>query len=126
MKMTQDFGAASHLITGYEAGMVRVNETIHRTSLIVTPEHVDPQWAPEAFEDLDLACFQALLDAPPEIVLLGTGARLRFPPREIILGFRSRGIGFEVMDTGAACRTYNILMAEGRPVAAALLMIERR
>jgi uncharacterized protein len=123
MKMTQDFGSATHLITGYEPGMVRINETRHTTSLIVTPETVDTQWAPERFEDLDLACFQGLLDDPPEIVILGTGATLRFPPREIRAAFQSRAIGFEVMDTGAACRTYNIIMAEGRTVAAALLMI---
>lgn len=124
MKMTQDFGSATHLITGYEPGMVRINETRHSTSLIVTPEHVDTGWAPRSFEELDLACFRSLLDDPPEIVILGTGATLRFPSREILRAFRERQIGFEVMDTGAACRTYNIIMAEGRPVAAALLMIE--
>ncbi len=121
--MTQDYGAGSHLITGYEVGMVRVNETAYHASLIVTPERLDVHWQPQRFEDLDLACFQSLLDNPSEVVILGTGARLRFPPRDIALAFRSRGIGFEVMDTGAACRTYNILMTEGRPVAAALLMI---
>jgi uncharacterized protein len=123
MKMTQDFGSGTHLITGYEAGMVRINETRHTTSLIVRPQAVDTGWPPERFEDLDLDCFRALLEDPPEIVILGTGATLRFPPREIVMAFRSRAIGFEVMDTGAACRTYNIVMAEGRPVAAALLMI---
>ncbi|OOG24561.1 hypothetical protein B1C78_08645 [Thioalkalivibrio denitrificans] len=123
MKMTQDFGSGSYLITGYGAGMVRINETRHTTSLIVTPEGVDTGWPPERFDDLDLACFRSLLEDPPEIVILGTGATLRFPPRDILAAFRSRSIGFEVMDTGAACRTYNIVMAEGRPVAAALLMI---
>lgn len=123
MKITQDFGSSTHLITGYEAGMVRVNETRHTTSLIVTPEAVYADWPPERFEELDLACFRRLLDDPPEIVILGTGANLRFPSREIMTAFRGRSVGFEVMDTAAACRTYNIIMAEGRPVAAALLMI---
>jgi uncharacterized protein len=123
MKMIQEFGGAAHLITAYGPGMVRINETRHTTSLIVTPDQVDTDWAPERFEDLDLDCFLSLLENPPEIVLLGTGASLRLPPREIVTAFRSRGIGLEVMDTGAACRTYNIIMAEGRTVAAALLMI---
>jgi uncharacterized protein len=123
MKMIQEFGAAAHLITAYGPGMVRINETRHTTSLIVMPEQVDTGWAPERFEDLDLDCFRSLLANPPEIVLLGTGASLRFPPREILAAFRRRGVGLEIMDTGAACRTYNIIMAEGRTVAAALLMI---
>jgi len=122
--MIQDLGGANHLITGYEPGVVQVNETRYHTSLIVTPEHLDTEWVPDHFGELDLGCFQGLLEDPPEVVLLGTGGRLRFPPREILMAFRNREIGFEVMDTGAACRTYNILMAEGRPVAAALLMIE--
>ncbi len=123
MKMTEDFGTATHLITGYGPGMVRINETPHRTSLIVRPERLDTAWGPERFEELDLACFFSVLADPPEIVILGTGASQRFPPREIPAAFHSRSIGFEVMDTGAACRTYNIIMAEGRSVAAALLMI---
>jgi len=80
-------------------------------------------WPPQRFEDLDSSHFDMLAELQPEFVLFGSGARLRFPSPALTASLLNQGIGIEAMDTGAACRTYNVLIAEGRNVAAALLMI---
>jgi uncharacterized protein len=93
-------------------------------SAVILPHRVVKDWSPQRMDDATLADFQAIAALEPEIVLLGSGRGLRFPPSGLLRPLRERGIGVEVMDTGAACRTYNILVTEGRLVAAALLMIE--
>jgi len=108
-------------ITGYGAGFVLVNDARHESSLIVLPERIVP-WDIAGFEALALADFERLAGLDREIVLLGTGARLRFPRPELTRPLAEARIGFEVMDFQAACRTYNFLMAESRKVAAALLL----
>jgi uncharacterized protein len=106
----------------FQTGMAR-RETLTR-SLIIMPERLDTDWPPSDFVDLDSTHFEELAGRPGlEIVLLGTGARLRWPDPRILSALTNRGIGVEVMDTGSACRTYNFLMADRRNVAAALLMI---
>ncbi len=102
----------------------RIRQEVLTRSLVITPEHLDRDWPPQAYDDLESAHFEAVAALEPEVVLLGTGARLRWPDPTIIAPLMQAGIGFEVMDTAAACRTYNILMADGRRVAAALMMIE--
>ena len=123
MKFAQEFGAGNYAITAYDNGFIKVNETVHTTSLIIAPEKVDTEWPAENFADLDTESLSCVLDWEPEIVVLGTGERQQFPRAEVFRLFQERGIGLEVMDTGSACRTYNVLMAEGRQVAAALLII---
>lgn len=93
------------------------------TSVVLTRERVIRDWLPEEFEQLEAPHFEALIELEPEVVLFGSGARLRFPAPAMLRRLTERGMGVEVMDTAAACRTYNVLMAEGRRVAAALLMI---
>jgi uncharacterized protein len=105
--------SAANTITGYGDGYVLVNGQRHEASLIVTPEQVSP-WDVSSFEKID---FERLRGLRMEIVLLGTGARQRFPHPSLAASVP----GLEVMDVKAACRTYNILVAEGRKVAAALL-----
>jgi len=106
--------------TAYGDGFVQVNDARHETSVIVTPERVEP-WAPAAFAGLAAEHYERLASLKPEVVLLGTGTRLRFPRPELTAALARAGIGLEVMDLRAACRTYNILAAEERAVAAALL-----
>lgn len=77
-------------------------------------------WAAGPVEELTASHFEGLLDASPEIVILGTGATGVFPPRELVFAFARRGVGLETMDTTAAARTWNVLAAEGRRVAAVL------
>jgi uncharacterized protein len=109
-----------HSFTGYGAGYVLVNGVRHEASLIVLPERIEP-WAVARFADLAEEHFDFLAGLQPEVVLLGTGGRLRFPPPRLTAPLTRAGIGLEVMDLQAACRTYNILAAEQRTVAAALL-----
>jgi uncharacterized protein len=114
--------SALNTFTGYGAGYVLVNQRRHEKSLVVLPEQPVQDWPPARFEDLEPAHFEMLLALAPEIVLLGTGMKLRFPRPEITRALAQAGIGVEVMDVQAACRTYNILVAEERKVAAALLL----
>ena len=122
MKMHLDSTAGAHRITGYGAGYVSVNEKSLTRSFILTPEALITDWGPQSVVDLDEASLQAVARLSPAIVLLGTGIEQRFPPSSLLAPMLGQGIGIEVMTTAAACRTYNILVAEGRPVAAALLI----
>jgi len=124
MHIQLETGGQANLIRTYAAGQIIVNQDGYTRSLIVLPGQVIADWPPQAFEELALAHFAALVLLRPELVILGTGRRQRFPRAELLAPLVEAGIGWEVMDTGAACRTYNILMGEGRNVAAALLMIE--
>jgi uncharacterized protein len=111
---------ALNTFTGYGAGFVLVNDQRHEASVIVLPEHLQPWEAPD-FAGLEAAHFVAIAALRPEVVLLGTGDKLRFPHPSLTRALAEARIGLEVMDLQAACRTYNILMAEERKVAAALL-----
>ncbi|OGA18401.1 MAG: hypothetical protein A3I63_02985 [Betaproteobacteria bacterium RIFCSPLOWO2_02_FULL_66_14] len=112
--------SALNLINGYGSGYVLVNNARHEANLIVLPERV-LAWSAQSFDALAVADFERLAELDLEIVLLGTGARLRFPRPELTRPLVAARIGLEVMDLQAACRTYNFLMAESRKVAAALL-----
>lgn len=124
MHIQLETGGQANLIRTYEAGRIVVNQDSFVRSLIVLPGRLIADWPPQAFEDLALTHLETLVPLQPELVLLGTGRRQRFPRAELLAPLVKAGIGWEVMDTGAACRTYNILMSEGRNVAAALLMLE--
>jgi uncharacterized protein len=111
-------------IRSYRRGAIVVNEETLTQSFIITPTQLLRDWPPQRFDEVQLEHFTAIAELKPEIVLFGTGTRLRFPPADIGASLLSAGIGFEVMDTAAACRSYVILLSEDRNVAAALLMIE--
>jgi len=95
-------------------------ETISN-SFIVSPRHLLRDWPPASISELQAEHFDAIIELQPELVLLGTGARLTFPSPQILVALHQQHIGVEVMDTAAACRTYNILMTEGRFVVAGLM-----
>jgi uncharacterized protein len=121
MKLHLQGSAGLNLITGYGTGYVSVNGARHETSLIVTADLLT-RWPPASFAELAAGHFERLLQETPEIVVLGTGARLQFPAPPLTRALVEARIGLEIMDTRAACRTYNILMGEGRRVAAALII----
>ncbi|NIR29269.1 MAG: Xcc1710-like domain-containing protein [Gammaproteobacteria bacterium] len=125
MKLHLDAGTATYRVSAYGPGYITVNEERHTRSIIIMPERLVRDWPPQSYEELSTPHLNALLEHRPEIVLLGTGARQHFPHASLIAPLYEQGIGLEVMDTAAACRTYNILMAEDRRVLAGLLMIER-
>lgn len=110
-----------NLFTGYGEGYVMVNRERYTQNLVVLRDRLLTDWRPAGFDELAAEDFGRLAELQPEIVLLGTGARLRFPRPELTRALHAARIGLEVMDLPAACRTYNILAAEERKVAAALL-----
>jgi uncharacterized protein len=112
--------SASNTITGYGDDHVVVNGQRHDSSVIVLPDRVVP-WEAASFDALTPENFDFLKRLEVEIVLLGTGSRQRFPHPRLTGALTAGGVGVEVMDLKAACRTYNILVAEERKVAAALL-----
>lgn len=124
MHIQLETGGQANLIRTYTAGRITVNQDSYDHSLIVLPGQIIADWPPQAFEQLAVAHLETLVSLGPELLILGTGRRQRFPRAELLAPLAAAGIGWEIMDTGAACRTYNILMGEGRNVAAALLMIE--
>ena len=121
MKLHLTQSAGNHLITGYGPGWIEVNETRYEHSLIVLPGLLVPDWHVGNFDSLDASHFEHLASLAPELVLLGTGATHRFAHPRLSRALAEAGIGLECMSTPAARRTYNILMAEGRHVAAALI-----
>jgi uncharacterized protein len=122
MLITRDPGTEPNAIVACSAALVRLRDRDYLTSLIVTRTAVIADWNPAAVEDLTIGDFTDLLALSPEVVLLGTGARQRMPPPALYAAFASRRIGLEVMDNGAACRTYNLLLSEFREVAVALML----
>ncbi len=113
-------------VTGHAPGRIDINGRRHQRSLLIMPDRVDADWGPGPTEALaaehlaDLAVRPGMVAG--KVLLLGTGSRQRFPPASWLKPLIDLGIGVEVMDTGAACRTYNVLMAEGRDICAALVV----
>jgi len=111
-----------NIVTGTGPGWVRVGADEHRESFILAPDTILKPWAAGGFEGLSEADFAALLALKPEIALLGTGAKQRFPHPRLYRALIDARIGVEVMDSAAAARTYNIIASEGRRVVAGLLL----
>jgi uncharacterized protein len=111
-----------NVVTALGAGWIRVGTQEFRDGLVLTSDTVVEGWAAGGFDALAEADFEVLLGYGPEIVLIGTGAAIRFPHPRLTRALTDAQIGFEVMDTAAACRTFNILAAEGRKVVAALIV----
>jgi uncharacterized protein len=123
MKLHLSNPSGVNSITAYGEGYVEINHRRHTTSLVVTPQALHLEgWAGLGFEQLTEDHFARLARLKPEMVLLGTGAKLRFPHPRLSRALLDARIGLDVMDTGAACRTYNILTAEGRIVLAVILL----
>ncbi len=122
MQIHLEKSPGSHRITGYGVGYVAVNGKSITRSFIVTPEALITDWSPRSVDELDEAALEAVVRLSPGVVLLGTGTEQHFPPSSLLAPLLARGIGIEVMTTAAACRTFNILVAEGRSVAAGLFV----
>ena len=122
MQFNLDSESGKYQITSYKPGQVIINKQIYTRSIIVTAEQLMSDWPPQSFTDLTVEHLRVLLNLAPQIVILGTGENQYFLAQELILLFLQQGIGIEVMNTDAACRTYNVLMSEGRNVIAALLL----
>ena len=122
MKFTLDARTDVNLIRSYADGEVHINELVQRAPCIVTAQQLVLDWQARSVSTLALADLEQIFALQPDVVLLGTGPQQVFPGREIRLAFARRKVGLEVMNLGAACRTYNILVQEERRVAAALFL----
>jgi uncharacterized protein len=121
MRFAESDSDGGYRIEAYGPEGIRVAGRTFRRGFILTPARLLEGWGPGSAADLCQDHLDPLIELNPELILLGTGAAQVFPETSVYVRVHALGIGFEVMDTGAACRTFNILMAEGRRVAAGLL-----
>jgi uncharacterized protein len=120
MKFTLDSRSDLNLIRGYAAGEVRIGELVQHAPCLVSTDQLILDWRARDVASLAPEDLEPIFALQPDVVLLGTGVRQAFPASAIKQAFAARRIGLEVMDLGAACRTYNILVQEERRVVAAL------
>jgi len=121
LKLHADSPTALNTVTAYGSGFVEVNQVRHTPPILIAPDRAVEAWNVSGFDALTGEDFQRLREREPELVLLGTGERQRFPHPRLIRPLTEARIGCEAMTSQAACRTYNILMGEGRKVLAAIL-----
>jgi uncharacterized protein len=120
MRFSQD-SLAANSIRAYRDDEITINDRIITESVVITPDTIE-LWAPRRVTELTSRHMQQLGELQPEIVILGTGPALQFPAPALLVGLQTQAIGVEVMAHDAACRTFNILLAEDRRVVAALMM----
>ena len=121
MKLNLQQNANLNVVTGYGTDHLMINKERHDGNALVTADRIVTGWAPGGFAGLSADDFAVVRELRPEVVLIGTGSRQRFPTPQVLRPLIEARIGFEIMDLPAACRTYNILATEGRSVVAALL-----
>ena len=121
MKIARD-NLTSYSIRKVERGLIVIGDRQYAGNLGLLPDRLIENWPDRPLAELDMADLQKILDHAPEMVLAGTGWSNVLPPRELVFALARRGIGLEVMDTPAACRTFNILVGEGRRPAALLYL----
>jgi len=122
MPLAEDIVTSRHRITSYSASTVTVNDSIYRQSLIMTANTMHCPWPVTSLQQLSPENLALIFESKPVVVLLGTGEHQLFPEPQIFALFGQQGIGLEVMDNGALCRTFNILVAEDRDVTAAIIL----
>lgn len=136
MQFNQELNYTTYTIRSYSAGKISISAPFEQTShqpkqraeevltesFIMTPSRLIRNWPPQTAAEICAEHLHIVAELEPEVLLIGTGATLVFPDVNITLPLMEKGIGVEVMDTAAACRTYNVLMHEGRKVALALVM----
>ena len=122
MRLTDDRSGSVLLVRSYAPGEVRVGDRVLRRSCLISAERLVEEWRPPTLDELTETDLQAVFDLQPEIVVLGSGPQQRFPEPRLLAAIMARGIGCEVMNTGAACRTYNVLVSEARRAVAALFL----
>ena len=122
MKFAQDSQDEGYVITAYGEDSVSVNGKVFEQSLILANTEFSEDWGLSSIEQLADEHIEQILSFDPELIIIGTGDKLVFPKVEVYSAIIKRGIGVDFMDTHAACRTYNILMSEGRGVVAGLIL----
>jgi uncharacterized protein len=122
MKLTDAKSPGVNFVRSYRPGELRIGEQSYTRSCLITADRIITDWPPQALEDLQTEHLDLILTLEPEVVVLGSGPQQRFPHASLLAHLLSRRVGCEVMDTGAACRTFNVLLSESRRVVAALFL----
>lgn len=122
MKLQPDKQPSLNTVSAYGPNYIEINAQRYTNSLLLSPESPVIEWSCTRFEDIKTQDFEQIAKLEPAVVIFGSGERIRFPKPALIAPLIARNIGIETMDLQAACRTYNVLMAEGRKVVAALLI----
>lgn len=122
MKLQPDKQPSLNTVSAYGPNYIEINAQRYTNSLLLSPESPVIEWSCTRFEDIKTEDFEQIAKLEPAVVIFGSGERIRFPKPALIAPLIARNIGIETMDLQAACRTYNVLMAEGRKVVAALLI----
>jgi uncharacterized protein len=122
VKLQSDPHSGANTITGYGDGYVEINKTPYSHAVLLSSDGAIETWAVSSFDALEASHFAQMVALKPELILIGTGKRQRFPKPELLKALIEAKIGFEFMDSQAACRTYNILVGEGRQVLLALIV----
>ena len=117
-----DENQSHYQIRAFKPGMIQINDVIFTHSLIISPNQLINDWPPQLITELSSKNLNIIQSLKPDILLIGTGQKLEFIPIEIYGDLINHGIGIEIMNTSAACRTYNALAAEERNVVAALII----
>lgn len=122
MPLAEDIITSRYSIQGYDTGQITVNEKVYTESLVLSPNELITPWDVQSVSRLETAQLDCIFDLKPDVILLGTGEKQIFPDLKILGFFADKGFGVEVMNTGALCRTFNILVAEDRQVVAAVIL----
>jgi uncharacterized protein len=122
LKLQSDPHSGANTITGYGDGYVEINQTPYAHAVLLSSDGAIMEWPVKTFESLEAHHFEQMVALKPELILIGTGSKQRFPKPELLKALIAAKIGFEIMDSQAACRTYNILVGEGRQVLLALIV----
>ncbi|MEY3866064.1 MAG: hypothetical protein RL234_1555 [Pseudomonadota bacterium] len=122
MKLQSDPHSGANTITGYGDGYIEINKIPYSHAVLLSSDGEILEWPVKSFEELSPADFAQMTSLKPELIIIGTGKRQRFPKPELLKTLIDAKLGFEVMDSQAACRTYNILVGEGRQVLLALIV----
>lgn len=122
MQFNLDNNIGKYQINSYQPGQIVVNKQLYTDSIIITPEQLITDWIPQKSTEITANHLKIILDLSPQLVIIGTGEQQHFLDVALSLPFLQRGIGIEIMNTKAACRTYNVLMSEGRNVVAGLIL----
>jgi uncharacterized protein len=122
MELSRDNGNANYQIQSYQEDCIVVNGIRYLQSIIITASQLISPWGPASIDEMRAKDLEIVIPLKPQVILLGTGKQQKRPAIEVLMPLIEHNIGFEIMDTRAACRTYTLLAAEGRNVAAALLI----
>jgi len=122
MKFAQDHNNAQYLISAYKPGEIQVHQKTYTHNILLSPNHLDEHWELEDIENITTKMLFKIMESKPELVLFGTGEKQIFAHPRKFIALIDEGIGYEIMDTASACRTYNILLGEDRNVVASLII----